>query len=186
MAAHFLRPGASDKPKLRHERLDLLFCAPGKRLKWRRSSPWFMASIDSTSSEINRPSARRRVLVADDYPDTAESLAILLSDAGFDVRTARDGEQARELVSEWDPDACVLDLSMPALGGCDLARWIHRHCGAQRPLLVAFTGWTRTDDQSRAREAGFDVHFMKPAEPAEILRVLENAVTERGRSNAPV
>jgi DNA-binding response OmpR family regulator len=126
-----------------------------------------------TLSAEGIPGEALRVVVADDYPDTAESLAILLRSAGYDVRVARDGEEARCLVSEWYPDVCVLDLSMPALDGCDLARWVHGHCPVQRPLLIALTGWGRREDQKRARESGFDHFFMKPADPSELVRMLE-------------
>jgi CheY-like chemotaxis protein len=116
---------------------------------------------------------RTRVLVADDYPDAADTLAALLTLAGFDVQIARDGQDAFERMQVWRPQVCVLDLSMPKLDGIDIARWIQQHAATERPLLIALTGWGRVDDQRRAHEAGFDRHFTKPADPAEIVRVIK-------------
>jgi CheY-like chemotaxis protein len=114
-----------------------------------------------------------RVLVADDYPDSAESLAALLAYAGFDVQISHDGEDALERVRLWQPHVCILDLSMPKLNGFDLARWIRKQSWAHRPQLIALTGWARADDLERARAAGFDHHFSKPADPLEIVRVIQ-------------
>jgi CheY-like chemotaxis protein len=117
-------------------------------------------------------SPKLRVLVADDYADAVDSLALVLTLAGFDVQIARDGEGARERVCAWHPHVCVLDLSMPKLDGCDLARWIREQSWPERPVLVALTGWGRADDQRRARAAGFDRHVTKPADPEELVKLL--------------
>lgn len=124
-----------------------------------------------------------RVLLADDYPDAADSLAIVLSLAGFEVRVARDGERARERVRAWQPHACVLDLSMPKLDGCELARWIRAQTWNERPVLIALTGWGRPADQQRAQEAGFDRHLTKPADPQDLVRMLLSRVPQSGHGD---
>jgi CheY-like chemotaxis protein len=79
----------------------------------------------------------------------------------------------------WCPQVCVLDLSMPKLDGIDIARWIQQHASTEWPMLIALTGWGRVDDRRRAHEAGFDRHFTKPADPAEIVRVIQAEVQGR-------
>lgn len=73
-----------------------------------------MNNVDPTAKAAI---SQARVIVADDFPDTAETLGVLLSAEGFEVRLARDGEVARQLILQWRPHACVLDLTMPSLDG---------------------------------------------------------------------
>jgi CheY-like chemotaxis protein len=113
------------------------------------------------------------VLVADDFADTAETLARLLSAAGCEVHTARDGQEAVERIRAWHPDVCVLDLSMPNLDGLDIAICVRREAASACPLLIALTGWGRREDRARVKEAGFDLYFVKPADPADILAAVQ-------------
>ena len=126
--------------------------------------------IGSTASTVQAP---LRVLIADDYPDTAESLALLLSNMRFEVQIAHDGADAMRRARVWHPNVCILDLSMPKADGRDVASWIHRQsCGPRRPLLIALTGWGRWTDKQRVSSAGFDYHFVKPAEPLALLALV--------------
>lgn len=129
-----------------------------------------------------------RVLIADDHPDTAESLATLLSAAGFATQIARDGEDALRCALAWCPQVFVLDLRMPKLDGIDIARAIRRQSSTPPPILIALTGWGRADDKRRVREAGFDYHLLKPADPQEVLRVIRTAADRKliGGTTRPV
>ncbi len=69
-----------------------------------------------------RTQKQRRILVADDNYDSATSLGILLNDAGYDVRTAGDGEQAIETAAQFRPDILLLDIGMPKLNGYEVAQ----------------------------------------------------------------
>lgn len=114
---------------------------------------------------------RLRVLVVDDNRDAADSTAELLTICGACVTVRYDGETALEAVRESTPDAVVLDLTMPGLDGCAVARHIRKIAGAG-VLLVALTALG--DEQTRTRTAGsgFNMHFTKPVDPAELLSVL--------------
>jgi CheY-like chemotaxis protein len=114
-----------------------------------------------------------RVLVADDYEDAAESLALLLQCTGTRTEIALDGRQALAIASRWRPDVCVLDLQMPKLNGCEVARLIRAQTWSQRPLLVALTGWTTQHDRVSALEAGFDYYVTKPVEPSWLVRLIQ-------------
>lgn len=98
---------------------------------------------------------RLRVLVVDDNRDAADSTAELLAICGAEVRTRYDGEAGLDVVVEWEPDAVILDLSMPGLDGCAVARRIRTVCastGSEGPLLVALTALG--DERTRERAAG--------------------------------
>lgn len=115
-----------------------------------------------------------RVLIADDYVDAAESLSMLLSCVGIETQVALDGEEALARARSWHPHVCVLDLGMPRLDGRDLARRIRAEPWAGEALLIALTGWTTPQARRSALDAGFDHYVPKPADPAKLVRLIEN------------
>jgi two-component system CheB/CheR fusion protein len=117
-----------------------------------------------------QPKKHCRVLVADDNPDTAEMMRVMLGFSGHDVRVASDGVQAVELAREFAPDIAFLDIGMPRMDGYEAARRIRELGG--RTVLVALTGWGQDEDKQRSREAGFDHHVTKPPEPEELERLI--------------
>ncbi|HEX7087167.1 MAG TPA: ATP-binding protein [Vicinamibacterales bacterium] len=119
------------------------------------------------------PAARRKVLVADDNPDSAATLMELLTMLGHDVRVAHDGLEAVEGAADFRPDVILLDISMPRLDGYEACRRIRRQPWGSRPLIAAMTGLGQEDDRRRSSEAGFDRHLVKPVDPAAIERLLE-------------
>ena len=119
----------------------------------------------------------RRVLVADDNRDAAESLAILLELSSHSVRLALDGEEALAAAAEFRPDVAFLDIGMPKMNGYEVARRIREQSWGAAIQLVALTGWGQDADRERAREAGFDDHFVKPASPEALARVLSRPRT---------
>jgi CheY-like chemotaxis protein len=122
-----------------------------------------------------------RVLIADDYPDAAESLAMLFAGWGHETRVAQDGEQALALAGQWRPDVCVLDLDMPKLDGCGAARHIREQEWEPQPLLIAFSGWTDAEHKYDALQAGFDHFVMKPVEPPKLMRIIRSLQRTRYR-----
>jgi CheY-like chemotaxis protein len=113
----------------------------------------------------------KRVVIADDNEDAAEMMRVLLEIDGHEVHVAFDGEAAAELIARLHPDAAVLDIGMPGLSGYEVARRV-RSSGGKPVYLVAVTGWGQDADRARAREAGFDAHLTKPANPDQIRKLL--------------
>jgi CheY-like chemotaxis protein len=91
---------------------------------------------------------------------------------GADVEIARDGESAVEAARRFRPDVVFMDIGMPKLNGYEAARRIRNESWGERMVLVALTGWGQQHDRQRASEAGFDHHLIKPAQPADLQRVL--------------
>ena len=121
-----------------------------------------------------------RVMCVDDDPDTAESLGLLLELVGFDPFVFYDPRAALAALDAVRPDAAILDLRMPGLHGCDLARRLRQWAG-DRPLpLVAVTA--QSDDEARrmTAEAGFDIHLTKPVDPDKLALVVADIVILRG------
>jgi DNA-binding response OmpR family regulator len=110
-----------------------------------------------------------RVLVVDDNADAAEALAELLRLEGYDVRVARNAEEALRAADTFAPQLAVLDIGLPSMNGYDLARTLRASPRTRGMRLVALTGYGRAPDRLRAQEAGFDDHFVKPAPLDELL-----------------
>jgi len=124
-------------------------------------------------------SGRRKVLVADDNTDAAESLAMLLELMGNEVRTAADGLEAVEVAQAFRPDVAVLDIGMPRLDGNGAARRIRAAEWGRGMALVALTGWGQVEDRRRTAEAGFDLHLTKPVDPTTLDALLNELCRKR-------
>jgi PAS domain S-box-containing protein len=112
------------------------------------------------------------VLVVEDNPDGARSLALLLRWEGHEVLVAHEGQAALELARSRRPAVVLLDLGLPGMDGFEVARRLRREPGLERVLLVAVSGYGQEEDCRRAREAGCDAHLVKPADLAELRRLL--------------
>ena len=118
----------------------------------------------------------KRVLVVDDHADTMHSTVTLLRTLGYDAKGCSDGGEAIRLVREFDPDAVIMDIAMPGISGWDAARRIRADFPGKRPLLIAVTGqYKGAADLILTRMNGFDHYFLKPAEPAKLAELIENA-----------
>jgi len=122
-----------------------------------------------------RPAPRRRVLVADDNEDSAETMAMLLQALGHEVCIAHDGAQALEQARAFRPDVALLDIGMPRVDGYEAARRLRAEEWGRALVLVALTGWGQDEDRRRSEEAGFDRHLIKPVDIDALQEVLRTA-----------
>ena len=113
-----------------------------------------------------------RILVVDDNVDAAETLAQLLRDVGYEVRTAPDGAAALALVDSFMPELAMVDIGLPGMDGYELARRLRADSRVPRLRLVALTGYGREPDRVRALQAQFDEHLVKPVAADRLLEVL--------------
>jgi len=121
----------------------------------------------------------RRILVADDNRDAAESLAALLELEGHEVTLAYDGAEALQAWERMRPDICLLDIGMPLRTGNEVAAEIRSREDGRAPTLVAITGWGQDADRSLALASGFDHHMTKPVDPAQLLQLIGQARPEQ-------
>jgi PAS domain S-box-containing protein len=119
-----------------------------------------------------RPTPGRRLLIADDNRDAADSLAWLLRLRGHEVRVAHDGPAALELAEDFRPEVAFLDIGMPGMDGYTVARRLRQLPVLEKIRLAALTGWGQAEDRRRSAEAGFDHHLVKPVELEDLERVL--------------
>jgi len=134
-----------------------------------------MLERDAHAPEEPAAPAGRRILVADDNHDAAESLAMMLRMGGNDVRTGRDGVEAVTIAQSYHPQVVLLDIGMPRMNGYDAARRIRSEPWGREMMLIALTGWGQDEDKRRAREAGFDHHLTKPVDADELEKLVASA-----------
>jgi len=132
------------------------------------------------NAEPREPGGRKhRVLIADDLPDIADSLAMLLEAEGHEVSVAYDGEQALHLAEQLRPDVVLLDLGMLKLRGDEVCRRIRASSWGRQMVLIAHTGWGQPHDRKLTAEAGFDHHVVKPIDADTLLGLFAQILRSR-------
>jgi PAS domain S-box-containing protein len=135
---------------------------------------------DPTKTERAAPPATGVcILVVDDNRDSAESLAMLLELKGHEVRMAHDGPEALRVLGTFRPRLILLDIGLPGMNGYEVARRIRESTELRGVTLAALTGWGQEEDRRRSREAGFDYHLTKPADPAQVEKILSELSSGR-------
>jgi len=136
-------------------------------------APTTMAAAAPAAVRAGNGQGHRRILLADDNRDAAETLAILLRLEGHEVELAHDGEGAIRSFEAGRHDVALLDIGMPNANGYEVARQIRAQPEGKQVLLIAITGWAQDGDKIESRDAGFDHHLAKPIEPDVLIRLLE-------------
>ncbi|AFM23088.1 sigma-54-dependent transcriptional regulator [Desulfomonile tiedjei] len=118
-----------------------------------------------------------RLIVVDDEPSMREFLEIMLSQDGYEVRTAASGEEGLKLYKSEEPDLILTDVKMPGMSGLDLIKHIH----SQDPAMpvIAVTAYASADDALRAvREGAYD-YLSKPFQIEDLRIIIRNALEAR-------
>jgi DNA-binding response OmpR family regulator len=132
-----------------------------------------------------RSGSPRRVLVVDDDPDAVALLEEALVDLGFSVAVAYDGPSALRVAQSFHPDTALLDIGLPQMDGFELGRRLREAESAPGGLrLVAITGFGRESDQLRSKQAGFDLHLVKPVALDALSAVVLGGPQRRRASSA--
>jgi PAS domain S-box-containing protein len=143
----------------------------------------------SESPKANRSSFRsrkRRVLIVDDNPDALASLSMVVRALGSEAFDAHDGLEALESARHLRPDVILMDIGMPRLNGYDAARRIRQEPWGQDLLMVATTGWGKEEDRQRSKEAGFDLHLVKPIDVTAVQELLSSPTRARRDQGQPI
>jgi CheY-like chemotaxis protein len=122
-----------------------------------------------------------RVLVVDDHPDSAETLAMVLNAMGHEASYVTSPASAEDAIKGFAPHLVLMDIGMPLVDGWTLARRIRTHPWGQELKLVAVTAYASPQDHIKSREAGFDAHLAKPMDPRMLHVLLEQCFEEPRR-----
>ncbi|WP_350357382.1 response regulator [Paraburkholderia fungorum] len=115
----------------------------------------------------------RRILVVDDFRDSADAVALCFEVMGYSTKAAYGGVSALELADSWKPDSVILDIMMPDLSGFDVAARLRNRPATAQALLVAYTAANTPTDYEQAELAGFDALCEKPADPFQLALLLQ-------------
>lgn len=138
-----------------------------------------VAAAGPLAAAASPASERRieRILIVDDNADAAATLNVLLSSLGYQTRIATTGMEALHHAPEFKPDVVLLDIGLPGMDGYEVARRL-RTLIQHRPMkIIAVTGWGQEADRHRSREAGIDVHLVKPIDSGELQSALGDRAT---------
>jgi CheY-like chemotaxis protein len=111
-----------------------------------------------------------RVLIVDDSRDATTIVSRLLGRFGHDVRAAESGPKALDIALQFQPEAVFLDIFLPGMDGYETAKQLRKIPGTERTRIIAYTGVN--PDQIRDRDAGIDVHLLKPASLDQMLEAM--------------
>jgi DNA-binding response OmpR family regulator len=103
-----------------------------------------------------------RVLIIDDNTDAADSMAMLLQIDGHDVDTAYSPEDGIEKAASFDPNVVLLDIGLPRMDGCEVARRLR--ASGLKARIVAVTGHGEDRFRRHMQDAGFNAHLAKPVD----------------------
>lgn len=141
------------------------------------------ASTRAGETAVGELPRRKRVLVVDDNIDAADSIVIILNEAGYEVTSVHDGPAALAEAQRFRPEVIVLDIGLPGMSGYDVARRLRHDPEFKRTPLVAVTGYGQDSDRQRSRDAGFNYHLTKPVDP-DVLKAFVAAPDRFGWQGA--
>ena len=138
-----------------------------------------------TDTDVSHSQSEKslRVLIVDDYPDAADSLALLLRIWGHDVCVCRTGQEALEEAPSYLPDVALIDLVLPGMDGCHLVTRLRQLDALRRTIFIAVTGLANVTTTELAIDAGFSLYMLKPFNLEELRAVLA-AVPRAQEANA--
>ena len=123
--------------------------------------------------------SKSRVLIVEDNPDQRELMLLALSEMDWDVSSAKDASEALEMANRGRYAVYILDIGLPDMSGYDLAALLLGIHGADRPLLIALTGYGRPEDIAKTKASGFDHHLVKPADIEDLERIVSRYLARK-------
>ena len=116
----------------------------------------------------------KRILVIEDTEDNRRILRDLLTNAGFDVIEASDGEKGVAAAKEQRPDLILMDIQLPVIDGYEATRQIKSDPNSSHIPIVAVTSYALSGDEEKTRRAGCDGYIAKPYSPRQILAMVRD------------
>lgn len=123
-----------------------------------------------------------KILVVDDEPDALELIGFNLRNAGYEVVTADDGQEALRRARESLPDLVLLDVMLPEIDGLEVCKSLRRDAATRRIPIIMLTARAAEIDRVLGLELGADDYVTKPFSPRELVLRIKNLL---GRKTEP-
>jgi two-component system alkaline phosphatase synthesis response regulator PhoP len=120
----------------------------------------------------------KRILIADDEPDILEIVSYNLSREGYEIYTAKDGNEALDMAKQLQPDLIILDIMMPKKTGVEVCQILRSQPAFQETLIIFLTALSDEASQIKGLETGADDYVNKPISP-KVLVSRVNALFRR-------
>jgi CheY-like chemotaxis protein len=120
-----------------------------------------------------------QVLIVDDEIDNLEVVSETLAFYGAQVKTARNGAEAIQLVEAFTPSLVLMDLSMPVMDGWEARQRLKRFPATQHVPVLALSAHAMVGDRERAMAAGFDGYLTKPVDVMTIISDIQTAIKNK-------
>ena len=127
----------------------------------------------------------KKVLIADDEPNILASLEFLMRKGGYDVRLARNGEEAVSAALDFRPDLVLLDVMMPLRSGYEVCRALRAEEALAGVKIVVLSAKGREAEVNKGLSLGADAYVTKPFSNRELMRCVAELLAEAGAPGAP-
>jgi DNA-binding response OmpR family regulator len=121
---------------------------------------------------------KRKILIADDEPNIVTALEFLLKRAGYDVRTAANGDEALALVESFAPDLVLVDIMMPGKSGYEVCQRMREAPQWRHIKIVMVTAKGREAEVSKGLSLGADLYITKPFSTQELIAAIERLLSD--------
>lgn len=111
----------------------------------------------------------KKVLIVDDEPNILLSLGFLVQKAGYNTRTAEDGQSALDEVEAWQPDLILLDVNMPVMDGFEVCQRLRADQSLQSLKIIILTAKGRNIEKEKGLALGADDYITKPFSNASVV-----------------
>jgi CheY-like chemotaxis protein len=146
-------------------------------------SPLDKAALARDDDETEPVWPSHRILIVDDNRDAAETLSLLFEFDGQTVRLAHDGPSAVAEAKEFQPAVILMDIGLPGFSGNEAIKRIRAQENLVHPFIIALTGWGAPRDRQATKDAGSDLHLVKPVSHDELRKVILGVATAEKVNN---
>ncbi|MEE9552317.1 MAG: response regulator, partial [Gammaproteobacteria bacterium] len=127
------------------------------------------SGTDASQDAFKKPS----VLVVDDSLSARRSISQFMQDSGYDIRTARDGVEAVEILKVFTPNILLVDMEMPRMNGIELTAYVRSQKSIAKLPIIMITSRSTSKHQQQAEQAGVNSYFTKPFTDEELFGEIE-------------
>ena len=120
----------------------------------------------------------KSILIADDEQNISTALRYLMASKGYDVRVARDGEEALDMVADQPPDLMLLDVMMPKRDGYDVCQTIRTNPDWQAIKIIMLSAKGRDIEVEKGLALGADAYFTKPCSTRDLAAKVESMLDD--------
>jgi CheY-like chemotaxis protein len=120
------------------------------------------------------------ILIVDDNPSNMKLVSFLLTNRGYDVKTATSAETAAEVLQTFSPRLILMDLQMPGVDGFEFTRRLKADPKTQGIAIIAVTAYAMKGDEQNALKAGCDGYVTKPIDTRALPGLIAAHMSKRG------